>query len=87
MVQLTLQDDEIRDAISQYVSKQGIETSDKVVKIKIKSGRKGNGLTAIVSVENKPEPETKIAKEATSAESSTGEVTQEDKEAAGSLFN
>ena len=62
---LTLNDEEIKQAITQYVNKQGIDTTDKEVDVIIKSGRKGNGYTAAVTITDQPTKTVKLASDNT----------------------
>jgi hypothetical protein len=51
-MQIQLKQNEIEEAISQFVSQQGISLSGKTVSITFISGRKDNGLSAEVTIES-----------------------------------
>ena len=47
---------EIEAAIKKWVHSEGISLRDKTIDIQVKSGRKGNGPTAVVTIENIKNP-------------------------------
>jgi len=49
-MKLTIDDTEIKDAITAYVKNQGINTSGKVIDIDLTAGRNGNGHKAEISI-------------------------------------
>jgi len=53
---ISLNDSEIKDAIKQYVTKSGIDTFGKTVDITIKTGRRGNGTSAAISITENEDP-------------------------------
>lgn len=50
---ISLNNDEIQEAIVNYINTKGISTSGKDVEINIVAGRKGNGLKAEVAITEK----------------------------------
>lgn len=53
-MQIQLSEVEIKEALKQFVTRQGIETSNKVVTISFTAGRKESGLTAGIRIEDGP---------------------------------
>lgn len=51
-MQIQLKQPEIEEALKQYISQQGIILTNKSIVITFTSGRKDNGLTADVEIEN-----------------------------------
>ena len=51
-MQLTINDEEIKEAITEYVKNQGISTVDKEVSIELTAGRNGNGHKATITIVN-----------------------------------
>ena len=51
-MQIALQQNEIIDALKQYIGKQGINLSGKDVSIAFTAGRKGTGLSAEIFIED-----------------------------------
>lgn len=51
-MQITLKQSEIESALKFYIEGQGIQLNGKVIEITFISGRKNNGLSAEVSIEN-----------------------------------
>lgn len=51
-MQITLKQSEIESALKFYIESQGIKLDGKVIEITFISGRKNNGLSAEVSIEN-----------------------------------
>ncbi len=49
-MELTLDSNDIKQALTNYVSKMGVDTSNKRVDIALINGRMGNGNRAIVSI-------------------------------------
>lgn len=51
-MEIHLKQHEIENALQGFISSQGIDLSDKIVKISFVSGRKDNGLSAEISIED-----------------------------------
>lgn len=51
-MQIQLRQPEIKDALKQYITKQGINLQGKVVSIDFTAGRKETGLSADISIED-----------------------------------
>lgn len=50
-MQITLGDSDIRQALLDYITNQGINTKNKEALITVRSGRRGNGLSADINLE------------------------------------
>lgn len=53
-MQINFKQVEIEDALKQYISQQGINITGKVVEVTFISGRKNNGLTAELNIQDAP---------------------------------
>ncbi len=96
---LTLNDGEIKEAIVNYVSANGVNTSGKRVDVTIVTGRKNSGSKAEVVIsdadanevpaqEAEAEGSTEVSnKESTDSTESTETTTADSGEASGSLFD
>ena len=51
---MSMNDVEIKAAITKYINDQGMSIRDKEVNVKIKAGRKGNGVSAEIEIIDKP---------------------------------
>ena len=56
-MQINFKQVEIEDALKLYVSQQGINITGKVVEVTFISGRKNNGLTAELNIQDNPKTE------------------------------